>query len=124
VCFVLYNTLARDEPHVSDVSIDYTYTKTKEFYLITSDMTANAEENFVGNISKIFLNKENRYQIDINMGDIVYEEGVKNVHRLYILPLNTPKGTYCVKTIMRWKPTFSLLEKKKVFEHGCFAIND
>jgi hypothetical protein len=124
VCFVLYQTLANNEVPVEDIRTDYTYTKTRDFFLVTSLVATEADESFVGNISKIFINKNTGYQIEINVGDVVYTPGSNSVHRTYVLPLSTPSGTYCVKTIMRWRPIFSLVDKKNTFEHGCFALND
>lgn len=124
ICFVLYQTLANNEPPVEDVTVNYDYTKNKDFILVSAAVATEAESNFTGNVSKIFTNKDTGYQIEINVGDVDYEQGTNNVHRTYILPMNTPVGTYCVKTIMKWRPQFSLLDKKTTFKHGCFTIND
>lgn len=124
ICFVLYQTLDHNEPPVEEVKTEYTYSKSKEFIMVTSSVATEAKAEFVGNISKIFINRDTGYQIEINIGDVIYEKGDNKVHRTYVLPLSTPNGTYCVKTIMRWRPLFSLLDKKTTFKHGCFAIND
>jgi hypothetical protein len=112
-----------DEPPIEDIVADYTITKTKDFYLIAATSTINATDNFTANVNKLITNKDTGYQIELQIGSVEYEEGMNNVHRMFYLPLSTPNGTYCVKTIMRWRPQFSLLDKKTSIKHGCFAIN-
>ena len=123
VGLVVYNSAFDGEPPIEDIVADYTITRTKDFYLIGSNSTVEASANFTANINKLITNKDTGYQIELQVGSVDYEEGTNNIHRMFYLPLSTPSGTYCVKTIMRWRPQFSLLDKKISIKHGCFAIN-
>lgn len=121
--FVLYQTVLNESPPIEDVTVDYSFVKTKDFIIVTSSNTTEANDDFSANVSRILTDKETGYQIELHAGDVDYEPGVNNIHRIFYLPLSTPNGTYCVKTIMRWRPDFSLIDKKTVFKNGCFTIN-
>lgn len=122
--FVTYQSVFSESPPINDVTVDYTFVRTRDSILVTSVTKGEAYADFSATVNKILTNKDTGYQIELHMGDVEYEAGANNIHRIFYLPLSTPPGTYCVKTVMRWRPQFSLLDKKITLKHGCFAIND
>lgn len=124
--FVTYQSVFSEAPPINDVTIDYTFVRTRDSILVTSVTKGEVDADFSASVNKILTNKDKDtgYQIELHMGDIEYESGSNNIYRIFYLPLSTPSGTYCVKTVMRWRPQFSLLDKKITLKHGCFAIND
>ena len=124
ISFVTYQSMFYIEPPIENITTEYSVTKAPGTYVVNSNATTTANESFTALVSKTFINYELGYQIELYVGDVEYEVGKNSIHRIFLLSLSTPPGVYCAKTILRWRPQFSLLDKKIVYKHGCFTINE